>query len=93
MLTNDLYLTVLPLVHVTPNQVMGYGLTEQTLTLFPDPEFATLFFPDEVDAYIEIFQSRAEKYLSGGHVKGYQFFKLPGADGKRLIVKVIQSVE
>jgi len=92
MATNELYLAVLPLVHVTLNQVLGYGLTEQTLTLFPDKNFATEFFPDDVDNYILIFQARADKYLVGGHVKGYTFTKEPTDDG-RVIVRVTQHAE
>ena len=38
MPSNELYLTVLPLIH------LGNGLTEQSLTVFPDRNFATEFF-------------------------------------------------
>jgi hypothetical protein len=89
-LANDLYLAVMPIVHVSPNQFLGYGLTEQTLTLFPDKNFATQFFPDEVDGYIAAIESRVE-FLVGGHSKGYQFFKEPTVDG-RVIVRVVQYV-
>jgi hypothetical protein len=88
---NDFYLAVLPLVHITPTQFFGYGLTEQTLTLFPDKNFATEFFDSEVDTYIEIFKSRADKYLTGGHVTGYDFHKESTRDG-RAIVRVTQHV-
>ena len=92
MPSNELYLAVMPLVHITPNQFLGYGLTEQILTLFSDKSLATHFFPDEVDTYISLFRSRAEKYLTGGHVKEWQFSKLQSLDG-RVIVKVMQIVE
>ena len=80
-ITNDLYLAVLPLVHLTPNQFFGYGLTEETVTLFPDRNFATHFFPDEVDAYIEAFKSRTQ-WQVGGHSKGYEFFKERTPEGR-----------
>ena len=63
-----LYLAVLPMIHAT-------GLTEQVLTLFPSREFATEFFPEEVDGYILTFTNRANKYLTGGHVQGYEVEK------------------
>lgn len=88
MQTNVLYLAVLPLIHVG---MSNYGLTEQTITLFPSREFATEFFPDEVQAYIDAFQNRANKYLSGGHVKDYTCEREDTEDG-RVIVKVIQNV-
>jgi hypothetical protein len=87
---NVLYLAVLPQIHVSLNQVMGFGLTEQVLTLFPDIKFATLFFPDEVDTFINTFRER-EKYLVGGHVVGFEIFKQPTLDG-RVIVRVHQHV-
>jgi len=90
MPTNKLYLTILPLIHVSVNQAMGFGLTEQTLTLFPDRNFATEFFPDEVDGYIATFEHR-QKYLTGGHVTGWEIHKEPTADG-RVVVRVIQHV-
>jgi len=82
---NELYLTVLPLVH------LDTGLTEQTLTLFPDRRLATEFFKDEVDLYINMFRSRANKYLVGGHVVAYEFQQEANGDG-RVIVRVVQSV-
>ena len=90
MPTNELYLTILPLIHVSVNQALGFGLTEQTLTLFPDRNFATEFFPDEVDGYIATFEQR-QKYLTGGHVTGWEIHKDPTADG-RVVVRVIQHV-
>lgn len=82
---NDLYLTVLPLVHVSS------GLTEETLTLFSSREFATEFFPDEVDKFLNLFEARAQKYLVGGHVTGYEFHKVQTPEG-RVIVRVTQNV-
>jgi hypothetical protein len=89
--SNTLYLAVLPLVHVTVNQVLGFGLTEQTLTLYPDKNFATEFFPDEVDGYIDAFKWRADKYLTGGHVVSYDLSKEITPEG-RVIVVVKQNV-
>jgi hypothetical protein len=91
MATNELYLTVLPLIHIGANRVIGFGLTEQTLTLFPDRNFATEFFPDEVDGYIATFTNRADKYLTGAHVISYECVKEETDDG-RVIVKVRQHV-
>jgi hypothetical protein len=91
MLTNELYLVVLPLIHVSVNQIFGFGLTEQALTLFPDRDFATKFFPDEVENYVATFQNRANKYLTGGHVTHYEIQQERTDDG-RVIVKVIQHV-
>jgi len=91
MPTNELFLAVLPLVHVTPTPTLGYGLTEETLTLFPDRRFATQFFQDEVDKYILAFQTRAEKYLVGGHSRKFEFFKEEASD-ERVIVRVVQHV-
>ena len=84
-LKNDLYLAVLPLVH------LDTGRTEQTLTLFPDKALAAEFFEDEVDLYVNMFKSRANKYLTGGHVISYEFFKEAKQHG-RVIVRVEQNV-
>jgi hypothetical protein len=86
MPSNELYLTVLPLIHLGRE----FGRTEETLTLFPDKNFATQFFPDEVDGYVATFQNRIQ-YLTGGHVAGYEIRKEETEDG-RIIVKVIQNV-
>jgi len=90
--SNQLYLAVLPLIHASVNHVLGFGLTEQTLTLFPSRELATEFFPDEVQAYIDTFKNRANKYLSGGHVTGYDVITENTEDG-RVIVRVTQHVK
>jgi hypothetical protein len=84
---NELYLAVLPMVNLSGS----FGLTEQFLTMFPDRNFATEFFEDEVDTYISTFERRANRYLVGGHVKSYSFEKEPTGDG-RVIVKVVQHV-
>ena len=88
---NVLYLAVLPIIHTSLNQQFGFGLTEEILTLFPDKNFATEFFADEVDGYIDTFNNRT-KYMTGGHVAGWEVHKEPTADG-RVIVKVIQHVK
>lgn len=88
--TNELYLCVLPLIHVSVNQALGFGLTEQVLTLMPERNFATEFFPDEVDGYIDVFKNR-EKYLTGGHVTGWDLRK-EVIEGGRVIVRVTQHV-
>jgi len=68
-----------------------YGAVEQVLTLMPDPNFASRFFPDEVESYMLTFSHRT-KYFTGGHVKDYELFKERQADG-RIIVRVVQYVE
>ncbi len=88
MLINNLYLAVIPIVHLTER----YGFTEQVLTLFPDSQFATLFHPDEVDGYLNLFQSRAEKYLKGGNVISYKFEKENVVGTGLVRVQVIQNV-
>jgi hypothetical protein len=87
MPSNELYLTVLPLIHLSGHE---FGKTEQVLTLSPDRDYATEFFPDEVDMYIATFENRTN-LLTGGHVKGWDVHQEPTADG-RVIVRVIQNV-
>jgi hypothetical protein len=87
MISNELYLAVLPLVHLSER----FGLTEQFLTLFPSRDFATEFFEDEVEGYMATFERRANQYLVGGHVKSYSFDTESTGDG-RVIVKVTQNV-
>jgi hypothetical protein len=89
--SNTLYLAVLPLIHVSLNQQFGFGLTEETLTLFPDRNFATEFFADEVDGYVTTFENRI-KFMTGGHVKSWEVHKEPIGNG-RVIVRVVQNVE
>ncbi len=81
---NELYLVVLPLIH------MNTGATEQTLTLLPNKEFATEFPTDEVGLYLGLFNSRS-RYFTGGRVAGYESFTEPAGDG-RVIVRVVQNV-
>jgi hypothetical protein len=88
---NRLYLAVLPLIHTSTVGPIGFGLTEQTLTLFPDRNLATEFYPDEADSYLITFKNRADKYLTGGHVTHYDVSTEPTDDG-RVIVVVIQHV-
>jgi hypothetical protein len=59
--------------------------------LLPDRNFATQFFPDEVDYFIDMFQSRANRLLTGGHVTSYQCFKQQLANWL-VAVRVIQNV-
>jgi hypothetical protein len=86
--TNELYFAVLPMIHMGES---NYGLTEQILTLFPDRSLATLFPADEVNSYMTTFRNRADKYLSGGHVRGYELHPEPTEDG-RVLVRVTQNV-
>lgn len=86
MYSNELYLAVLPVIHLSS------GATEQMLTLFPDRNFATEFSAQEVDQYISFFQTRADSYLVGGHVKSYHCQKEP-AGGGRFVVLVKQNVD
>jgi hypothetical protein len=86
MITNTLYLSVMPLVH------MDNGLTEQTLTLFPDKNFATSFPSADVDSYIMFFRSRAERLLSSGGAINYDFVKERVLATDYFIVKVVQRV-
>ena len=84
LLVNELYLTVLPLIH------LNTGATEQVLTLTPDRTSATEFFPDEVDTYIGFFKNR-EQYLVGGHVTGYTLTKERTVQGL-FVIRVTQNV-
>ena len=83
-ISNNLYLAVLPVIH------METGVTEQILTLIPDESLATEFFPDEVESYTEMFQ-KSTKYLSGGHVTGYNC-TLEQSESGRTRVRVTQNV-
>ena len=87
MATNDLYLAVLPLIHLGRTD---FGRTEETLTLFPDRNFATEFFPDEVESYLATFKNRIQ-YLVGGHSQSYDAYTENTDDG-RVIVRVTQHV-
>jgi len=85
MPSNELYLVVLPLIHISS------GVVEQTLTVLPNREFATEFFQNEVDGYMAMFKTRADQYLRGGHVISYDVDKVAAGEG-RFVVKVIQNV-
>jgi hypothetical protein len=87
MSPNELYFVVQPLIHLGRDQ---FGKTEEVLTLLPDRKFATEFFPDEVEGYISTFENRI-KYLSGGHLKGYDIYQEKTGEG-RIVVRVIQNV-
>jgi hypothetical protein len=87
MPNNDLYLVVLPIIHLTQT----FGLTEQVLTLLPGREMATEFFRDEVHGYIATFNSRANTYLTGGHVQGYTT-ETVDVGNNRVVVRVTQNV-
>ncbi len=87
MPSNELYLVVLPIIHLT----QAFGLTEQILTLLPGREMATEFYRDEVDGYIATFKNRANQYLIGGHVKRYDA-ELQDIGDNRVVVKVVQVV-
>jgi hypothetical protein len=104
MPSNDLYLVVLPLIRMYPHAPQVNRLAdlagikgiarpdsvEQFLTLFPDRNFATEFYQDEVQFYIDAFKVNIAR-LSGGHVTGYQIFPETTDDG-RVVVKVVQHV-
>jgi hypothetical protein len=87
--TNELYLTILPLVHFS--KFFAGESIEEVMTLVPDRNFATEFFPDEVDNYIRTFKSAAEEKFTGGHVKSYKFEKKTTEEG-RIYVVVTQNV-
>jgi hypothetical protein len=87
MTTNELFFVVIPLIHMGST---NFGLTEQTLTLLPDRNFATEFHEDELQTYITMFENR-KRLLSGGHVSGYHLQTEPTEDG-RFIVRVTQHV-
>ncbi len=88
--SNELYLVVQPLIHLSNVPYIGFGLVEQVLTLLPTKEFATEFFEDEVDGYVTTFQNR-QQHITGGHVTGWDLQKIK-MDNGRFIVKVTQHV-
>jgi|HubBroStandDraft_4_1064222.scaffolds.fasta_scaffold432516_1 hypothetical protein len=75
-----------------PYGVAEPAQAEQIMTVFPNKEFATRFFPDEVEKYVQAFAKVASSSLTGGHVKGYEYFTEPMPDG-RVIIGVVQNVE
>lgn len=88
MRTNVMYLAVLPLINIGHQ----FGLTDQSLTLFPDRNFATEFTAEEVDTYIATFERRANEYLVGGNVVSYTCQKQQTVQGL-FVVKVVQNVK
>ncbi len=86
VIQNELYLAVLPLMHMFDSTQP----VEDFLTFFPDKNFATNFFPDEVKGTIVILKKRLQS-LTGGHVIGYDIEQEPTEDG-RFIIKVTQNV-
>lgn len=90
MTSNELYMAVLPLIHLTPVGPLGFGLTEETLTLLPGRELATRFHRDDVERYIETFRNRMH-YLTGPRVSGYHISTEESEDGL-FLVKVVQVV-
>jgi hypothetical protein len=101
--SNVLYVAVLPLMRLPPltygprtrlpgvNVVSSYGATvEQFMTLFPDKEFASEFFADEIDFYVDAVRWYL-KPITGGHVIRYEVSTEETPDG-RFIVKVVQHV-
>jgi hypothetical protein len=84
---NVLYFAVLPQITVSGP---SFGTTAQVLTLVPDKNFASAFFPSEVETFIQVFKNR-ETYLVGGHVTGYEIEKEPAAGG-RVYVRATQHV-
>ena len=85
IMSNELYLTVLPLIHLRD------GATEQVITLTPDKKFASEFFPDEVNLYIKFFEARKD-IIIGGHVKDYKLSPEKNLQG-RFVIRVTQYVE
>jgi len=88
--SNELYLAVLPLIHISNNHILGFGLTEEVLTLFPHRDFAGKFAERDADVAIQTFLAR-QKYLTGNAVIGYDLFKEP-VPGGLFIVRVIQHI-
>src|SRR5260370_12712078 len=87
MLTNTLYLAVLPIIHMGKTD---FGRTEEFITVLPERKLATEFFPDEVEGYVATFRNRLT-YLTGGHVKKWEIHAEPTESG-RVIVRVVQYV-
>jgi hypothetical protein len=86
-IANVLYLAVYPQISLSGTD---FGKVQQILTLMPDRNFASAFFLDEVETYIQVFRNR-ESHLVGGHVKSYDIVKEPTNDG-RVYVRVTQNV-
>jgi hypothetical protein len=84
---NVLYFAVFPQIVVSGS---SFGRTEEVLTLVPDKNFASAFFPEEVDNYIQVFTNRLG-HLTGGHVDRYAFEKEKASNG-RFYVRATQHV-
>lgn len=86
LIRNELYLAVLPLVRI-PDTMYP---VEDVLTLYPNRDFATNFFPDEVDFFVKLMRRRFQNMM-GGHVVNYEIELEPTDDG-RTIIKITQIV-
>jgi hypothetical protein len=91
MPTNELYAAILPIIHLGELPYISFGATEQVMTLFPNKEFASRFYPDEVDGYMILLKRRADEHLTSGHVRSYEFHPEDTGDGRK-IIRVIQHV-
>ena len=94
MPSNTLYLAVLPLIRVPSPHLGVLGVTsgsvQEFLTLVGEKNLATTFFQDELALYLDTFKASV-KYLTGGHVTGYELLVEDAQDGRK-IVKVVQHV-
>ena len=86
-INNVLYLAVLPLIHVGDSPFP----VEEVLTLYPDKNFATSFFADEIGFYMTLILKRVQN-LKGGHITDYAITTEDADDGRK-IIKVIQVLE
>jgi hypothetical protein len=87
LIDNVLYFAVFPQIVVSGT---SFGRTEQVLTLVPDKNFASAFFTEEVESYIQVFKNR-QKHITGGHVIGYDVATESASDG-RVYVRATQHV-
>jgi len=85
MAQNILYLAALPLLNLGP-----FPRVEEWFTLYPDRDFATQFFPDELALYLAKFTSLVQQ-LRGGRVHSYDISTEEAGNG-RVIVRVVQNV-
>jgi hypothetical protein len=84
---NVLYLAVLPLIRIADSSLP----VEEFMTLYPDKNFATSFFADEIGFYKQLILKRVQN-LKGGHVAQYAITTEDADDGRQ-IIKVIQVLE
>ena len=87
--SNELYLVVQPLIHLSNVPYIGFGLVEQVLTLLPRKSLRQSF-SKQGDGYVTTFQNR-QQHITGGHVTGWDLQKIK-MDNGRFIVKVTQHV-